>query len=240
MTKAKQILQLAAAGCALALAVWAVVTAARRGPASALSMGPAGGLPVIILDPGHGGVDGGAVGVDKIIEKELNLAISLALRDLLETNGFTVVMTRVDDISIHDDGVTGTKRQKTSDLHNRMAIIEANPGCIFISIHQNKFERPGAWGTQVFYGPNHPDSKLLAEIMQANAAGMLQPGNERAVKAGGKNLYLIHEAKCTAVLLECGFLSNRAEAGRLTTRAYQEQLAFTALCSLLEFLQAAA
>ncbi len=198
--------------------------------------GPVGGLPVIIIDPGHGGADGGAVGPDGIVEKDINLSLSFKLRDLMAVSGFQVVMTREEDVSIHDPGVKGTRKQKTSDLHNRMAIMESYPGAIFISIHQNKFGDARQNGAQVFYGPKNEDSKKLAEVVQQNIVSMLQPDNKRLCKKGEKNLYLIFEAKCPAILLECGFLSNREEARRLADEHYQAQLAFATLRSVLEYL----
>lgn len=193
-------------------------------------------LPVIIIDPGHGGVDGGAVSADGVLEKDINLAISFYMRDIFRVNGFEVVMTRETDRSIHDEGVEGVKKQKTSDLHNRLAIVNEHPGAVFISVHQNKFEQRSSHGTQVFFSPNNPGSEVLAEIMQVDIAGALQPGNERRIKKAGKNLYLMTHAKCPAVLLECGFLSNPEEAGRLTDPKYQSQIAFAAFRSVMRYL----
>lgn len=204
--------------------------------AAAPAAGTAIGQPVIIIDPGHGGEDGGAVGVNGIVEKDLNLSLSLILRDLFAANGFRVVMTREEDVSIHDSGVTGTRRQKTSDLHNRLAITEQYPGAVFISVHMNKFGDSRQNGAQVFYGPRNEGSKELAETVQRNVVAMLQPDNKRLCKQGEKNLYLIFEAKCPAILVECGFLSNPEEAGRLADEEYQSQLAFAVLRSVLEYL----
>lgn len=111
-----------------------------------------GQRPTIILDPGHGGVDGGAQ-ANGVSEKEVNLAISLQLRDLLSAQGFRVIMTREDDRSIHDEGITQISRQKRSDLYNRLAIIEDHPEAIFVSIHQNKFDRPPRAGRRFFSAP---------------------------------------------------------------------------------------
>lgn len=200
-------------------------------------IGPGGSLPVIIIDPGHGGEDGGAVGADGIVEKDINLSLAMTMRDLFLVSGFEVVMTREEDISIHDAGVKGTKKQKTSDLHNRLAMTEAYPDAIFISIHQNKFGDAKQNGAQVFYGPKNEASQELAELVQQNMVEMLQPDNKRKCKKGEKNLYLIYEAKCPAILVECGFLSNPEEARRLTDEAYQSQLAFGVLRSVMGFLE---
>ena len=194
-------------------------------------------LPVIVIDPGHGGIDGGAVGIDDIVEKDINLAISLTLRDMFVASGFEVVMNRETDVSIHDEGITSTRGQKTSDLHNRLAIMEEYPGGIFLSIHQNKFGQSSSWGTQVFFGPQNANSEKLAGIIQEDIAGSLQPENSRQIKPAGKNLYLMYNAECPAVLVECGFLSNRDEAYKLTDHDYQSKIAFVTFTSVLRFLE---
>lgn len=191
--------------------------------------------PEIIVDPGHGGVDGGAVTADGIAEKDINLPLALQLRELLVLMGYGVIMTRETDISIHDPEYETIRRIKTSDLKNRMKIMEAHPKALFISIHQNKFSVSKYWGTQVFYSPNTPDSKRLADHIQQSVKTMLQPENSRVTKKSGKDIYLMYEAKSTAVLVECGFLSNPKEAALLKTPEYQNQLAFSILCGILEY-----
>jgi len=196
-----------------------------------------GGLPVIIIDPGHGGLDGGAVGVDNIVEKNINLSLALILRDIFEVNGFQVIMTRTEDVSIHDEEVKGVKKQKTSDLRNRLKIVNAHPNAILISVHQNKFGESSSKGTHVFYSPNNPNSQRLAKILQDGYVANLQPDNKRVEKVAGKNLYLMTQATCTGVLVEYGFLSNSGEAHRLLDQEYQAQLAFTTFCGVMEFLE---
>ena len=119
-------------------------------------------LPVILLDAGHGGEDGGA-GENGVQEKDVNLAVALQLREFLEMSGFRVVMTRETDVSIHDDSASTIREKKVSDLHNRLKLIEQYPGCTFISIHQNQFEQSQYHGAQMFYSKNDERSKLLAE-----------------------------------------------------------------------------
>ena len=192
-------------------------------------------LPVIIVDPGHGGIDGGAVGVDGIVEKDINLAIALKLRDMLIVGGFEVVMTREEDISIHDDGVTGIRQQKVSDLRNRLAMTTQFPNVIYVSIHQNKFGSSEQSGMQVFYGRNHENSRELAEVLQRNGIDMLPTMRNRQPKEGGRNLFIIYEAQCPAVLIECGFLSNPEEARRLVDPDYQARIAFVVFRSIVEY-----
>jgi N-acetylmuramoyl-L-alanine amidase len=189
----------------------------------------------VIIDPGHGGVDGGAVGVDGVIEKGINLSISLKLRTFFEQAGFKVIMTREDDISIHDDNSNTIRKQKKSDLYNRLDIIDNNPRAIFISIHQNIFEDSKYSGTQVFYSKNNDASELLATTLQNNIKSMLQPQNSREIKKADKNLFLLYNAKSPCVLVECGFLSNAKEAAVLQNNDYQNKMAFAIFYGTLLF-----
>lgn len=108
-------------------------------------------LPTVIIDPGHGGMDGGAVGCDGTLEKNINLSVSLKFADFLKFAGFNVVLTRTEDISLHNEGATRVKDMKTSDLHNRMKIMESTPNNLFISIHQNQYSEEKYHGAQIFY-----------------------------------------------------------------------------------------
>lgn len=192
--------------------------------------------PTIIIDAGHGGIDGGAVGVDGIVEKNINLSISQKLRDLFVLSGFNVVMTRDADISIHDEGVTGARNQKVSDLNNRLKIIRDNPGGIFISVHQNQFTASQYHGAQIFYSTNSESSQNLAEILQRRMREELDPENNREIKPAGDDLFLLRYSPTTAILAECGFLSNPTEAHKLTDDEYQNDIAFVIYSSVLEYL----
>lgn len=192
--------------------------------------------PVVILDPGHGGIDGGAE-ANNLIEKDINLAIALNLRDFLSVQGFRVIMTREDDRSIHEEGLTQISRQKRSDMYQRLKIIEDHPEAIFISVHQNKFEQSSSRGAQIFYSQNDPQSKVLAQKLQDSFQQNLQPDNTRQIKPAENNLFLLYEAQIPAVMAECGFLSNPEEAHNLSTEQYQQQTAFTIYCGLMDYLQ---
>jgi N-acetylmuramoyl-L-alanine amidase len=184
------------------------------------------GERVIIIDPGHGGFDGGAVGANGTVEKDVNLAISLKLRDMLSDAGFTVVMTREDDSALNGSEDTTIRRKKISDMHNRLNLTKLYPGSVLISIHQNKLAGDSSVrGAQVFYSPNKPESKELAESIQNQFNAYLQPQKARTVVKTGKNLYLFYHAENTAVLCECGFLSNPQEESLLCTDAYQYRIA---------------
>lgn len=193
-------------------------------------------LPAIIIDAGHGGIDGGAVGEGGIVEKDINLAICLTMRDIFKANGFDVIMTRETDISIHDEGITNARKQKVSDLHNRLAIVNSYSNAIFISIHQNKFGNKNAHGAQIFYSPNNGQSEKLAETIQRAFVQNLQPENNRQIKKAGKNLYLMYKSTCPAVLVECGFLSNKNEAEMLIVPEYQAKVAFTTFSAVMAYL----
>jgi len=193
-------------------------------------------LPVIILDAGHGGIDGGAVSSDDVLEKDINLAIVLNLRDMFTACGFKVVLTREDDRSIHDEGVSGIRNQKISDLQNRLEIIESyGLNAVFLSIHQNKYSGASSYGAQIFYSSNHPDSMYLAQLLQEKIVSTVQPNNKRKIKNAEKGLYLMHEAKCPAVLVECGFLSNIQDTRDLQNPEYRKQLSLAILSAVLSY-----
>lgn len=192
---------------------------------------------VIIIDPGHGGEDGGAVGVDGIIEKDINLAISLKVRDYLEASGYKVIMTRDTDTAIYDEDAESLRNKKRSDLHNRAKIINDNAaeGNIFVSIHQNKFPDSKYFGTQIFYSKNDPKSQNLASGIKDSVVGLIQPENTREIKAADKKIFLLDKSKIPAVVVECGFLSNKEEALKLTDKNYQNKMAFCIYCGIINY-----
>ncbi len=184
-------------------------------------------IPVLIIDAGHGGFDGGAVTKDGVPEKEINLNIALYMRDYLTMLGFKTILTREKDCSLENDGLSTIRSRKTSDLHNRMKIMQETDNAIFISIHQNTYAQEKYSGIQVFYSPNTPDdSSALAECIQNIVVNTLQPNNTRKIKECGSSVYLIYNAVKPAVLVECGFLSNNEEAEKLKTEEYQKKIAF--------------
>lgn len=189
----------------------------------------------IVIDPGHGGPDGGAIGYDGTVEKEINLAISLRLESFFQAAGYNVIMTRSDDRSIHDEGSDTIREMKSSDLHNRLKIENSHPHALFISIHQNKFSESQYSGTQVFYSQQNSQSKTLATHLQSEIRTLIQPDNTREIKPAGKNLYIIYYAKPPSVMVECGFLSNPAECDKLKTDAYQNQMAFAIFSGVLQY-----
>ena len=183
----------------------------------------------VIIDAGHGGEDGGAVGADGLVEKELNLDIAKRLAALLEQEGIGVIMTRTEDVLLYDRNTDYQGRKKVLDLAARQAIGDANPDAVFISIHANTFSNPIYHGLQIWYGGKSPQSACLAEQMRAEVVETLQPDNHRQSKVAGSNIYLLYHLENPAVLVECGFLSNPAECRALGEDSYRQALAH-ALC----------
>lgn len=190
----------------------------------------------IIVDAGHGGEDGGAIGLDGTVEKELNLDIALKLKMLLKFYGFNVIMTRTQDVMTCDEGLDSLRKRKISDIHNRFDLMQKNPDAVFISVHQNKFEDSSQHGTQVFYSGNDEKSKTLAESIQSSVVSYLQPKNDRVVKKSGSGIYLLYHAKIPAVLVECGFISNSDELNKLKDESYRMKLAILIADGLIKYL----
>lgn len=186
----------------------------------------------VILDAGHGGEDGGAVGANGVLEKDLNLSIALRLRALLEANGIRVVLTRSTDTLLYDRNVDFHGRKKALDLAARKNIAESTEKCVFVSIHMNAFPLTKYQGLQVWYSKNHPASLTLARSVQEMTKVLLQPTNDRPVKAATSSIYLLHHIQSPAILIECGFLSNPEEAALLASEEYREKLAFLLFLAL--------
>lgn len=197
----------------------------------------AGGELTFVLDAGHGGEDGGAVGVNGVYEKDLNLRIAMTLGQLLEEAGHTVVYTRTEDRLLYTAEQDIRGKRKMYDLRNRLATAEAQPNAVLISIHMNKFSSARYSGLQVYYSGNHADSRILADRIQNTVKADLQPENNRAIKAADENIYLLHHATIPAVLIECGFLSHAEECAKLSTADYQKALSFSIFCGIMEYIE---
>ena len=187
----------------------------------------------IIIDPGHGGVDGGASSCTGKPESSYNLEISLKLENIMHLLGYQTRMIRKTDESVYTSGSTIAEK-KRSDLKERVRIVNNTDGGILISIHQNQFADSRYYGAQVFYADT-PGSLPLAELLQKNLASALKPPTRRrAGKCSG--IYLMDHIYTTGILLECGFLSNHQEEMRLSDPAYQKKLCCVIAASVGQFL----
>lgn len=175
----------------------------------------------IIIDAGHGGIDGGATSCSGVMESQLNLEISLRLNDLLHFLGYDTRMIRTTDTSIYTDGKT-IASQKISDLKERVRIVNETHNAILVSIHQNTFSDSRYSGAQVFYGKQKM-SKNLAEATQALLVKSINPGSKRQCKPSD-GIYLMQNIEKPGILIECGFLSNAKEDAMLQTSAYQNKI----------------
>ncbi|MCM1528597.1 MAG: N-acetylmuramoyl-L-alanine amidase [Alistipes sp.] len=193
-------------------------------------------LPIIVLDAGHGGIDGGCTSAEGVPEKGINLSILQRLRDMLVISGFQVEVTRDSDISIHDKGVEGIAAQKSSDMDNRLELFNKYDNAVCLSIHQNQFTDSRYSGGQMFYSGTNADSETLARCLQKNFGEILQPDNDREIKLCGKELFLCYYSNNPTVMVECGFLSNPEEAALLNTEEYQQKVALTIYSGLLNYL----
>ncbi len=183
----------------------------------------------VIIDAGHGGEDGGASSAAGLVEKDVNLSVAFALRDLFEAAGVPVVMTRTEDKLLYDRNVDFKGRKKVLDLAARRLVAErvaaeSEGDSLFISIHMNAFPQAQYSGMQVWYSTGDPCSAEVAGAIQS-ASVMLMPHNTRKIKEAGSNIYLLDRIKTPAVLVECGFLSNPQEAERLSHEEYRHALA---------------
>ena len=219
---------------AAALIVYLVINFINR--SSPVSVSSVDRIDTVVIDAGHGGIDGGATGIGGVVEKSINLQIALKLKNVLQANGYRVVMIREADTSIHSSGKS-IAQQKKSDMNNRLKIINETPNSLTVSIHQNHFEQQQYSGAQMFYGKVNTDSKILADCIQKRFGGTLQSDNKREIKQAGKDLYLMYYAKTPIVLVECGFLSNPIESALLSDDTYQNKVAFTIFSGIMDYLQ---
>ena len=175
----------------------------------------------VVVDPGHGGKDPGMTGADGLEEKGINLEISLKLRDILEKQGFNVVLTRDTDRGLYDEDASGKKLQ---DLQRRTELIRKAEPLLTVSIHQNSYSDPDVKGPQVFYFQGSDEGKSLAEALQKSLNEKLEIADPRSVK-GNRSYYLLKKSPAVTVIAECGFLTNPSEAEKLQDEAYQYKVA---------------
>ena len=193
---------------------------------------PAATGRIVVIDAGHGGVDGGATSVGGVLESHINLEISKKLNDLLHLIGIHTVMVRTEDVSIYTEGESIAEK-KVSDLKNRIKIVNETDNAILVSIHQNHFSEPKYKGAQVFYSPSG-ESMMLAKKMQTAFIETINPGSHRQIKKA-KGVYLLENIKNTGILIECGFISNPEEDNLLQKKSYQNNVASVIATTISKF-----
>ena len=191
----------------------------------------------VIIDAGHGGEDCGAIGINGVYEKDINLSVASELADLLCEQGITVIMTRTEDKLLYTEAQNIKGQKKQFDLKNRLEYARENPEALFVSIHMNKFNIESCRGAQVYFSKNTEESRRLADKIQNSITKNLQDYNTRKIKSTDGGVYLLDNAVGTAVLVECGFLSNFEECEKLSQKDYQSQLSFSIFCGIMEYIK---
>lgn len=177
----------------------------------------------IVLDPGHGGPDGGAKGSNNIDEKIVTLEVAKLLRDYLEQAGAVVYLTREDDRDLANKETKGLSRRKSEDIRNRLAFIQEKEADLFLTIHLNAIANPRWSGAQTFFYPNFPENKLLAESIQTELIKNMENTDRTPLQID--TVYLLKYAEVPGALVELGFLSNEQERALLEKTSYQKKLA---------------
>ncbi|SMG59346.1 N-acetylmuramoyl-L-alanine amidase CwlD [Paenibacillus aquistagni] len=190
---------------------------------------------VIALDAGHGGPDGGASSKQGLIEKDINLAITLHLRDYLQQAGAVVVMTRESDVDLANEGTKGYSKRKAEDLKNRIQLIQAKKAELLVSIHMNSIPSDRWSGAQTFYSGAIKQNESLAYFIQEEIKRNLE-NTERVAKADDRNLYLLRNVDIPSALVEVGFLSHPVESRMLADDQYQIKVAASIYKGILRYM----
>lgn len=188
---------------------------------------------VIVVDAGHGGIDGGASSKSGILEKDVTLKIAKQLRDYLQEAGALVIMTRETDRDLADENIRRIRERKVQDLKKRVDIINNSSADLFVSIHLNAIPSPKWRGAQTFYNRTIEENEKIAKFIQSEIRRNLENTNRVARPIG--NVYLLKKAKIPGVLVEAGFLSNEEEALLLGTEKYQQKVAATIYQGILRY-----
>ena len=190
----------------------------------------------IVIDPGHGGNDPGKVAINSALEKDVNLAIALKLKKYLEQEDMEVVMTRQEDKGLYEET---DSNKKVHDMKNRLAIMEGAKPALVVSVHQNSYPEESVSGVQVFYYRDSAEGKRAALLMQEQMIATLQPAKEREAKENS-TYYILKKTTVPTSIVECGFLSNREEADRLTSEDYQERVAWAIHLGIMRYINSGA
>ena len=191
--------------------------------------------PAVIIDPGHGGEDGGAVAADGSAESSINLSIAHRLQEVLLLLGTESAMTREGEGSVASPDAETLREKKRTDLENRVAFVNQHPNAVLLSIHQNSLPSvPSVHGAQAFYGTAQGSAEL-AELIQECLNRSVNTDKTKNCKAIDPSIYLMKHAKCPAVLLECGFMSNPEEVKLLQEDSHQTRLAISIAAGFLQW-----
>lgn len=188
---------------------------------------------VFVIDPGHGGHDGGAVSASGIVEKEISLEISLYLRDLLHQAGAFVIMTRERDEELASEEAHRTGRRKVEDLKNRVRLVNESEADFLFSIHLNSISAQQWRGAQTFYDPRREENQRMALLIQEEIINNLENTTREAKK--NQEVFLLRHAQIPGVMVEVGFLSNPEEAALLETEEYQKKMAISIYQGILRY-----
>lgn len=192
--------------------------------------------PVLIIDPGHGGEDGGAVSLDGTPESSINLDIGLRVRELCVFLGIPSTMTRESEVLEYPDSANTTALRKRWDTRRRVELIRSVPNAVLLSIHQNIYPTSAPRGSQVLYGAGE-DSLEFGRMLHGNLVACLDPGNRRVAAPVNQDVYIMAHADCTAALVECGFLSHPEESVLLNTNSYKLKIATVLSGSVLQYME---
>lgn len=186
----------------------------------------------VVIDAGHGGIDPGKIGINGALEKDINLEIAFMVRKFLEASDVKVVMTREGDGGLYDEA---SSNKKVEDMKRRIQLIDETAPVLTVSIHQNSYGEEYVHGAQVFYYNGSKSGEQLADLIQKQIVDSVDPENTRQIKAND-SYYLLKKTGIPIVIVECGFLSNSAEAEKLTDKRYQEKIAWAIHLGILQYL----
>lgn len=188
---------------------------------------------VIVIDAGHGGADPGMIGIGGLEEKGINLAVSMKLKEALENQGFTVVMTRQEDKGLYEEG---TRNKKVQDMQNRIEVMEKAKPILAVSIHQNSYTEESVKGPQVFYYETSAEGQKLAVNIQSALNTELSTERPRKEK-GNTSYFLLKKSPCVLNIVECGFLTNKQEAELLQTEEYQQKIVEAVAKGIVQYME---
>ena len=188
---------------------------------------------VIVIDAGHGGADPGMIGIGGLEEKGINLAVSMKLKEALENQGFTVVMTRQEDKGLYEEG---TRNKKVQDMQNRIEVMEKAKPILAVSIHQNSYTEESVKGPQVFYYETSAEGQKLAVNIQSALNTELSTERPRKEK-GNTSYFLLKKSPCVLNIVECGFLTNKKEAELLQTEEYQQKIVEAVVKGIVQYME---